>query len=199
MTNINFNKMNGLIPVIVQDATTSKVLMLGFMNNEALKKTETTGLVTFFSRTRNELWTKGETSGNYLKVSSITPDCDNDTLLIKAIPTGSVCHTGAQTCFGEENKSELEFLGYLTNLIESRKESNQDGSYTSKLFAAGPKRIAKKVGEEAVEVAIEAENGELDRLIDESADLIYHLMVLLSSRHISLSTISNRLKERHLR
>ncbi len=199
MTQLNFGKMNGLIPAIIQDTTTNKVLMLGFMNEESYEKTRLTGLVTFFSRSRNELWTKGETSGNYLKVSSITLDCDNDTLLIKTIPTGSVCHTGAQTCFGEENKSELEFLNYLTNLIESRKGTSKDESYTSKLFAAGSKRIAKKVGEEAVEVALEAENGELDRLIDESADLIYHLMVLLSSRDINLSIIVNRLKERHLR
>ncbi len=199
MTQLNFDKMNGLIPAIIQDATTSKVLMLGFMNEESLEKTKLTGLVTFFSRSRNELWTKGETSGNYLKVKEIITDCDNDTLLIKVLLDGVVCHTGAQTCFGEENKSELEFLNYLTNLIESRKGASKDESYTSKLFAAGPKRIAKKVGEEAVEVALEAENGELDRLIDESADLIYHLMVLLSSRDINLSTIVNRLKERHLR
>jgi len=199
MTQLNFDKMNGLIPAIIQDATTNKVLMLGFMNAESLEKTKLTGLVTFFSRSRNGLWTKGETSGNFLRVKEIITDCDNDTLLIKALPDGVVCHTGAQTCFGEENKSELEFLNYLTNLIESRKESNQDESYTSKLFAAGSKRIAKKVGEEAVEVALEAENGELVRLIDESADLIYHLMVLLSSRDINLSTIVNRLKERHLR
>jgi phosphoribosyl-ATP pyrophosphohydrolase/phosphoribosyl-AMP cyclohydrolase len=191
--------MNGLIPAIIQDASTNKVLMLGFMNTESLEKTKLTGLVTFFSRSRNELWTKGETSGNFLRVKEIITDCDNDTLLIKALPDGVVCHTGAQTCFGEENKSDLEFLNYLTNLIESRKESNQDESYTSKLFAAGSKRIAKKVGEEAVEVALEAENGELDRLIDESADLIYHLMVLLSSRDINLSNVVNRLKERHLR
>lgn len=199
MTQLNFDKMNGLIPAIIQDATTNKVLMLGFMNEESLEKTKLTGLVTFFSRSKNELWTKGETSGNYLKVKEIITDCDNDTLLIKVLPDGVVCHTGAQTCFGEENKSDLEFLNYLTNLIESRKESNQDESYTSKLFAAGSKRIAKKVGEEAVEVALEAENGELDRLIDESADLIYHLMVLLSSRDINLFSVINRLTERHLR
>ena len=199
MTQLNFDKMNGLIPAIIQDATTSKVLMLGFMNEESLEKTKLTGLVTFFSRSRNELWTKGETSGNFLRVKEIITDCDNDTILIKVLHDGVVCHTGAQTCFGEENKSDLEFLNYLTNLIESRKESNQDESYTSKLFAAGSKRIAKKVGEEAVEVALEAENGELDRLIDESADLIYHLMVLLSSRDINLYNVVNRLKERHLR
>jgi len=199
MIQLNFDKMNGLIPAIIQDTSTNKVLMLGFMNAESLEKTKLTGLVTFFSRSRNELWTKGETSGNFLRVKEIIADCDNDTLLIKALPDGAVCHTGAQTCFREENKSELEFLNCLTNLIESRKESNQDESYTSKLFAAGSKRIAKKVGEEAVEVALEAENGELVRLIDESADLIYHLMVLLSSRDINLSTIVNRLKERHLR
>ena len=194
---LNFNKMNGLIPAIIQDASTSKVLMLGFMNEESLEKTKQIGLVTFYSRTKNRLWTKGETSGNYLKVKEIIPDCDNDTLLIKVLPDGVVCHTGAQTCFGEENKSGLEFLNYLTNLIESRKEANQDNSYTSKLFAAGSKRIAKKVGEEAVELALEAENGEMDRFIDEAADLLFHTMVLLSSRSINLNTIANRLKERH--
>ena len=194
---LNFNKMNGLIPAIIQDASTNKVLMLGFMNEESLEKTKQIGLVTFYSRTKNRLWTKGETSGNYLKVKEIIPDCDNDTLLIKVLPDGVVCHTGAQTCFGEENKSGLEFLNYLTNLIESRKEANQDNSYTSKLFAAGSKRIAKKVGEEAVELALEAENGEMDRFIDEAADLLFHTMVLLSSRSINLNTIANRLKERH--
>lgn len=199
MTNINFNKMNGLVPVIIQDVTSNMVLMLGFMNKEALSKTETTGMVTFYSRTRNELWTKGETSGNYLKVSSITPDCDNDTLLIKAIPTGNVCHTGSQTCFGEDNGKTIVFLDYLTNLIEQRKSTDPKESYTSKLLAAGPKRIAKKVGEEAVEVALEAENGELDRLIDESADLLYHLMVLLASRGINIEAITTRLKDRHLK
>lgn len=191
--------MNGLIPAIIQDATTNKVLMLGFMNEEALRKTVTTGMVTFYSRTRNELWTKGETSGNYLKVISLTPDCDNDTLLIKAIPSGNVCHTGAQTCFGEENSSSLEFLNYLTELIERRKSLEPSEGYTSKLLAAGSKRIAKKVGEEAVEVALEAENGELDRLIDESADLVYHLMVLLASRGINIEAITTRLKDRHLK
>jgi len=197
MTTLNFNKMNGLIPAIIQDASTNKVLMLGFMNEESLEKTKQTGLVTFYSRTKNRLWTKGETSGNYLRVKEIIPDCDNDTLLIKVLPDGVVCHTGSQTCFGEENKTELEFLNYLTNLIESRKKASQDESYTSKLFAAGSKRIAKKVGEEAVELALEAENGEMDRFIDEAADLLFHTMVLLSSRSINLNTIANRLKERH--
>ncbi len=189
--------MNGLIPAIIQDASTNKVLMLGFMNNESLEETNLTGLVTFYSRTKERLWTKGETSGNYLRVKEIIADCDNDTLLIKVIPDGVVCHTGSQTCFGEENTSKLEFLNYLTNLIESRKGANSNDSYTSKLFAAGSKRIAKKVGEEAVELALEAENGEMDRFIDEAADLLFHTMVLLSSRNINLNTIANRLKERH--
>ena len=191
--------MNGLIPAIIQDATTNKVLMLGYMNSESLDKTKQTGLVIFYSRSRQQLWTKGQTSGNYLRVKEIIPDCDNDTILIKAFPDGVVCHTGSQTCFGEENKSELDFLNYLTNLIESRKGVSQDNSYTSKLFAAGSKRIAKKVGEEAVELALEAENGEMDRFIDEAADLLFHTMVLLSSRNINLNTISNRLQERHLK
>lgn len=197
MTTHNFDKMNGLIPAIIQDASTNKVLMLGFMNEESLEKTKQTGLVTFYSRTKERLWTKGETSGNFLRVKEIIADCDNDTLIIKVIPDGVVCHTGSQTCFGEENISDLEFLNYLTELIESRKEVNQDNSYTSKLFAAGSKRIAKKVGEEAVELALEAENGEMDRFIDEAADLLFHTMVLLSSRNINLITIANRLKERH--
>lgn len=197
MSTLNFNKTNGLIPAIIQDASTNKVLMLGFMNEESFEKTKQTGLVTFYSRSRKQLWTKGETSGNYLRVKEIISDCDNDTLLIKALPDGVVCHTGSQTCFGEENKSDLEFLNYLTNLIESRKKANQDESYTSKLFAAGSKRIAKKVGEEAVELALEAENGEMDRFVDEAADLLFHTMVLLSSRNINLNIIANRLKERH--
>jgi len=197
MTTLNFNKMNGLIPAIIQDASTSKVLMLGFMNEESLEKTKKSNLVTFYSRTKERLWTKGESSGNYLRVKEIIPDCDNDTFLIKVLPDGVVCHTGSQTCFGEENISDLEFLNYLTELIESRKEANQDNSYTSKLFAAGSKRIAKKVGEEAVELALEAENGEMDRFIDEAADLLFHTMVLLSSRSINLNSIANRLKERH--
>ncbi|MHC1704729.1 MAG: bifunctional phosphoribosyl-AMP cyclohydrolase/phosphoribosyl-ATP diphosphatase HisIE [Tenuifilaceae bacterium] len=198
MTNLNFEKLNGLIPAIIQDTRSNKILMLGFMNHESYEKTKSTGLVTFYSRTRQQIWTKGETSGNFLKVQSIIPDCDNDTILIKVIPQGPVCHTGSETCFGEENNSDLEFLNYLTNLIESRKKSNETDSYTSKLFIAGPKRIAKKVGEEAVELALEAESGEDDRFIDEAADLLYHTMVLLASRNLNLNDIAERLKQRHV-
>lgn len=197
MTKLNFDKMNGLIPAIIQDASTNRVLMLGFMNREALEVTRKTGLATFYSRTRRQIWTKGETSGNYLKVAEIIPDCDGDTLLVKAYPQGPVCHTGNDTCFNEVNRNSIGFIEYLENVIESRKEQKSESSYTAKLFSAGNKRIAKKVGEEAVEMALEAETGSDERLLDETADLFYHILVLLASRNLKFENVIEVLKSRH--
>ena len=179
---LNFEKMNGLIPAIIQDNSTSKVLMLGFMNEEAYRKTVETGKVTFFSRTKNRLWTKGEESGNFLNVVSIKEDCDKDTLLIKVNPAGPVCHTGTDTCWGEENKEDIMFLKEL-----------QDFS----LFESGINKMAQKVGEEAVETVIEACNGTDERLIYEGADLIYHMIVLLTSKGYRIEDLARELKERH--
>ncbi|MBO7248153.1 MAG: bifunctional phosphoribosyl-AMP cyclohydrolase/phosphoribosyl-ATP diphosphatase HisIE, partial [Bacteroidaceae bacterium] len=176
---INFEKMGGLVPAIVQDNVTRRVLMLGFMNKEAYDKTVKLGKVTFFSRTKNRLWTKGEESGNFLNVIEILSDCDNDTLLIKAHPTGPVCHTGADTCWNEENNADINFLTYLQDFIEKRFKEMPEGSYTTSLFQSGINRMAQKVGEEAVETVIEATNGTDDRLIYEASDMIYHLIVLL--------------------
>ena len=194
---LDFEKMGGLIPAIVQDNDTNKVLMLGFMNEEAYEKTMQTGKVTFFSRTRNCLWTKGETSGNVLKVISVLVDCDNDTLLGKAHPTGPVCHTGADTCFGEKNEEAIMFLKYLQNFIERRRQEMPEGSYTTSLFMKGINRMAQKVGEEAVETVIEATNGTDDRLIYEASDLIYHLIVLLTSKGMRMEDLAKELKKRH--
>ena len=156
-----------------------------------------TGKVTFFSRTRNCLWTKGETSGNVLKVISVLVDCDNDTLLVKAHPTGPVCHTGADTCFGEKNEEAIMFLKYLQNFIERRRQEMPEGSYTTSLFMKGINRMAQKVGEEAVETVIEATNGTDDRLIYEASDLIYHLIVLLTSKGMRIEDLAKELKKRH--
>ena len=194
---LDFEKMGGLIPAIVQDNDTNKVLMLGFMNEEAYEKTMQTGKVTFFSRTRNCLWTKGETSGNVLKVISVLVDCDNDTLLVKDHPTGPVCHTGADTCFGEKNEEAIMFLKYLQNFIERRRQEMPEGSYTTSLFMKGINRMAQKVGEEAVETVIEATNGTDDRLIYEASDLIYHLIVLLTSKGMRIEDLAKELKKRH--
>ncbi len=194
---LDFEKMGGLIPAIVQDNNTNKVLMLGFMNEEALKLTLSSGKVTFFSRTKNRLWMKGETSGNTLSVVSITPDCDNDTLLIKAIPAGPVCHKGTDTCFGEKNEEDILFLKYLQNFIERRRHEMPEGSYTTTLFQKGINRMAQKVGEEAVETVIEATNGTEDRLIYEASDLIYHLIVLLTSKGLRIDDLARELKKRH--
>lgn len=194
---VDFQKMGGLVPAIVQDERTLKVLMLGFMNEEALQKTEETGKVTFFSRTKNRLWTKGEESGNFLEVVSITPDCDNDTLLIKAHPAGPVCHTGADTCWNEENKTDIAFLQYLQEFIQKRHREMPEGSYTTSLFNKGANRMAQKVGEEAVETVIEAINGTDKGFIYEASDLIYHLIVLLTSKGFSLSDIAAELQKRH--
>lgn len=195
---IDFNKMNGLVPAIIQDADTQKVLMLGYMNEEAYEKTVETGKVTFFSRTKNRLWTKGESSGNFLEVVSIKNDCDNDTLLIQVHPTGPVCHTGTDTCWGEKNESNpLTFLGELQDFIEKRHEEMPEGSYTTSLFKDGLNRMAQKVGEEALEAVIEAVNGTNDRLIYEGSDMLYHLIVLLTAKGLRIEQMVNELKERH--
>lgn len=194
---LDFEKMGGLIPAIVQDDQTSKVLMLGFMNEEAYEQTRKTGKVTFYSRSRQTLWTKGETSGNFLNVVNMLVDCDNDTLLIKAIPAGPVCHTGADTCFGEKNIEEIIFLKYLQNFIEQRRQEMPEGSYTTSLFQKGVNRMAQKVGEEAVETVIEATNGTEDGFIYEASDLIYHLIVLLTSKGLRLEDLIRELKRRH--
>lgn len=195
--NIDFQKLNGLIPAIIQDKNTLKVLMLGFMNEEALKKTEETGQVTFFSRTKNRLWTKGEESGNFLNVVSITPDCDNDTLLIKVKPVGPVCHTGSDTCWNEENKTDIAFLQYLSEFIQKRFQEMPEGSYTTSLFQKGINRMAQKVGEEAVETVIEAVNGTDEGFLYEASDMIYHLIVLLTSKGYSLADLAKELEKRH--
>ncbi|MEG1586250.1 MAG: bifunctional phosphoribosyl-AMP cyclohydrolase/phosphoribosyl-ATP diphosphatase HisIE [Bacteroidales bacterium] len=195
---VDFAKMGGLVPAIIQDNTTSKVLMLGFMNEEALQKTEETGKVTFFSRTKNRLWTKGEESGNFLNVVSMAIDCDKDTLLIKVDPVGPVCHTGADTCFEEKNEAEdILFIKFLQDFISKRYEEMPEGSYTTSLFQKGINRMAQKVGEEAVETVIEATNGTDEGLIYEASDLIYHLIVLLTSKGYRFEDLARELKKRH--
>ncbi|MEA1886684.1 MAG: bifunctional phosphoribosyl-AMP cyclohydrolase/phosphoribosyl-ATP diphosphatase HisIE [Bacteroidota bacterium] len=196
--NIDFDKGDGLVPVIVQDATTSKVLMLAYMNEEALRVTQESGRLTFFSRSRKELWTKGETSGHYLRLVDIKPDCDNDTLLAKVVPAGPVCHMGTDTCWAEVNrKDSLEFILYLESVISSRKEADPGTSYTARLFDRGIKKIAQKVGEEAVELILEACNGRDDLFLEESADLVYHLLVLLHAKGYSFNDIIATLQSRH--
>jgi phosphoribosyl-ATP pyrophosphohydrolase/phosphoribosyl-AMP cyclohydrolase len=194
---LDFKKMNGLVPAIIQDDYTQKVLMLGFMNEEAYQKTVETGKVTFFSRTKNRLWMKGEESGNVLNVVSIAADCDQDTLLIKVHPAGPVCHTGADTCWGETNSQDIMFLKELQDFIDKRHAEMPEGSYTTSLFKSGVNKMAQKVGEEAVETVIEACNGTDDRLIYEGADLIYHLIVLLTSKGFRIEDLARELKERH--
>ena len=196
---LNFNKLAGdILPAVIQDNTTGKVLMLGFMNKEAYHETVSTGLVTFFSRTKNRLWTKGEESGNFLKVVSIQPDCDQDTLLIKVNPVGPVCHKGTDTCWGEENKSEdVMFLKHLQDFIDKRKKEMPLGSYTTSLFEDGLARMAQKVGEEAIETVIEAMANNDKRLLYEASDLVYHLIVLLSHKGMRIEDIARELKRRH--
>jgi len=194
---MDFEKLNGLIPAIIQDARTNRVLMLGFMNEEALAKTRKESLVTFYSRTKNRLWTKGEESGNFLHVTEILEDCDKDTLLIKVRPEGPVCHTGNDTCFEEQNKDGLEFIGKLQGLIDQRKQEMPEGSYTTSLFEKGMNKIAQKVGEEAVELVIESMDDRDDLFLNEAADLMYHLLVLLSARDYGIHDVVEILEQRH--
>lgn len=194
---LDFNKMNGLVPAIIQDASTAKVLMLGFMNKDAYDKTLEIGKVTFYSRTKNRLWTKGEESGNFLNVVSIKEDCDKDTLLIKVHPVGAVCHTGTDTCWGEKNEEPVLFLKELQNFIDKRYAEMPEGSYTTSLFQSGINKIAQKVGEEAVETVIEACNGTNDRLLYEGSDLLYHLIVLLTSKGYRIEDLAQELIQRH--
>jgi len=195
---IDFEKGDGLVPAIVQDWQTGKVLMLGYMDREALDLTERENRVTFYSRTKQRLWTKGETSGNFLNVKEILSDCDNDTLLIKAEPVGPVCHTGADTCFNESNKPEaVAFINELRAVIKDRKNNPSDKSYTASLFAKGINKIAQKVGEEAVEIVIEAKDNNNDLFKGEAADLLFHYLVLLEAKGIELDEIVAVLKERH--
>ena len=197
---IDFNKMNGLVPAIIQDADTRNVLMLGFMNEEAYNKTIETGKVTFWSRTRQTLWTKGETSGNFLELVSMAVDCDNDTLLVKVHPIGPTCHKGTDTCWGEANIAPADSLSFLTelqNFIEKRHEEMPEGSYTTKLFRDGVNKMAQKVGEEALETVIEATNGTNEHLVYEASDMLYHLIVLLTSKGLRIEDLADELHRRH--
>ena len=195
---IDFDKLGGLVPAIVQDARTKNVLMLGFMNREAYDKTIATGKVTFWSRSRNCLWTKGETSGNYLNLIEVKNDCDKDTLLVKAIPDGPTCHTGTDTCWGEDNSfNPLLFLTELQDFIEKRHEEMPEGSYTTSLFKKGINRIAQKVGEEALETVIEATNGSNDKMVYEASDMLYHLIVMLTEKGLRIEDVANELQKRH--
>jgi phosphoribosyl-ATP pyrophosphohydrolase/phosphoribosyl-AMP cyclohydrolase len=194
---INYSKMNGLVPCIVQDARTSRVLMLGFMNEDAYKKTIREKRVTFYSRSKQRLWTKGETSGNFLEVVDILLDCDSDTLLVKANPKGPACHTGADTCFNENNTDWS--VASLEAVIRERKNNPKEGSYTNSLLNSGINKVAQKVGEEAVELIIEAKDNNKDLFLNEAADLMYHYLVLLVAKGYSLSDVTSILKERHAR
>ncbi len=194
---VDFNKSpDGLVPAIIQDQLTAKVLMLGYMNEEALAKTMESGKVTFYSRSKNRLWTKGEESGNFLELRSMTIDCDNDTLLIKAHPVGPVCHTGADTCWNEKNHAD-DFLAYLEDIIRIRREGDDEKSYVRQLFQKGINKIAQKVGEEAVELVIEAKDNDDDKFLNEAADLMFHYLVLLNSKGFKLQQVKDILKQRH--
>ena len=194
---IDYKKYSdGLVPAVIQDHKTQKVLMLGFMNEEALQKTMQEGKVTFYSRSRKRLWTKGEESGNFLLLKEIMSDCDNDTLLIKAEPVGPVCHTGADTCWSEKNHVE-DFLSYLEHIIELRKNSNDEKSYVRQLFHKGINKIAQKVGEEAVELVIEAKDVNNDLFLNEASDLLFHFLILLQAKGYRLDDVVAILKERH--
>ena len=194
---LDFDKMGGLIPAIIQDSRTKNVLMLGFMNREAYEKTLELKKVTFFSRSKNRLWTKGEESGNFLNVASIEEDCDKDTLLIKVVPEGPVCHTGTATCFNDDNSFGIEFLSYLQDFIDQRHKEMPEGSYTTSLFQSGINRMAQKVGEEAVETVIEATNGTDGRMMYEASDLLYHLIVLLTAKGRRIEELAEALHQRH--
>jgi phosphoribosyl-ATP pyrophosphohydrolase/phosphoribosyl-AMP cyclohydrolase len=194
---VDFRKYSdGLVPVIVQDANTLKVLMLGFMNAAALQKTEETGLVTFFSRSKNRLWTKGEESKNFLHVQKMFLDCDADTILVKAIPDGPVCHTGTDTCWAETNEN-TDFLYELERIVIQRKKAGDSSSYVSQLFAKGINKIAQKVGEEAVELVIEAKDVNQQLFLNEAADLLFHYLILLQAKDCTLSDVKAVLQERH--
>lgn len=195
--NIDFTKMNGLIPAIVQDALSGKVLMQGYMNEEAVAKTQETGMVTFFSRSKNRLWTKGETSGNFMELVSMATDCDGDSILVKANPRGPVCHTGADTCFAEVNASRTGFIDQLRAIIKDRKNNPSDKSYTASLFAKGINKIAQKVGEEAVEIVIEAKDDNKELFLGEAADLLFHYLVLLEAKGYELDEVMEVLIHRH--
>lgn len=194
---LDFDKLGGLIPAIIQDSRTKNVLMLGFMNREAYEKTLELNKVTFYSRTRHRLWTKGEESGNFLNVVSIEVDCDHDTLLIKAIPEGPVCHTGTATCFNDDNSYGIQFLSELQDFIVKRHKEMPAGSYTTSLFESGINRMAQKVGEEAVETVIEATNGTDGRMMYEASDLLYHLIVLLTAKGRRIEELAEALERRH--
>jgi len=194
---IDFAKSGGLVPAIVQDAGSGAVLMLGYMNEEALKRTQESGKVTFFSRSKQRLWTKGETSGNFLEVRGIFADCDRDALLIEAVPLGPACHSGTRSCFGDEGRTQLEFLAELEKIIRERKAQHTDGSYTCKLFARGLPKMAQKVGEEATEVVVAALAQDLQAVKEEAADLVYHMLVLLRAKGIDLAEIVQTLEARH--
>lgn len=198
MIKIDFDKMGGLVPAIIQDAVTKNVLMLGFMNEEAYQKTIDTKKVTFWSRTRNCLWTKGETSGNYLNLVDIRLDCDNDTLLVKVHPQGPTCHLGTDTCWGEDNSlNPILFLSELQNFIDKRHQEMPENSYTTSLFKKGINKMAQKVGEEATETIIEATNGTNEQLVYESSDLLYHLIVMLTAKGLSIEDVASELIKRH--
>ena len=197
MIDIEFLKTKSeLIPAIIQDNLTKKVLMLGYMNHDSLNRTIKTKKVTFFSRSRNSIWVKGETSGNFLNLVDINLDCDKDTLLIKVLPEGPVCHEGSDTCWSEDNKSSYGFLSILENIIEDRKLSKSNKSYVSKLFSEGQNRIIQKVGEEAVELLIESKDNNKQKFIEESADLLFHFLILLNKKNIKLDEIVNELRLR---
>lgn len=196
---IDWNKVDGLVPAIVQDFQSSQVLMMGYMNQDALQKTAQTGQVTFFSRSKQRLWTKGETSGHVLQLKNMALDCDNDTLLVKVNPIGPTCHTGTTTCWDNDaqEESQMVWLHQLEQLLAARKSADPDSSYTASLYARGTKRISQKVGEEGIEVALAATSGDKAELVCESADLIYHLLVLLQDQGLALSDVIDKLKERH--
>jgi phosphoribosyl-ATP pyrophosphohydrolase/phosphoribosyl-AMP cyclohydrolase len=194
---IDFAKGSGLIPAIIQHSETNQVLMLGYMNEEALNITNKTGLVTFFSRSRDKIWTKGETSGNFLQLVRMIIDCDNDTLLIKVLPKGPVCHKGTVSCFDEDKFTNMSFLSKLEEIIKSRKSEDETESYTAKLLNGPLRRIAQKVGEEGVETALASVTETDGKLISESADLLYHLLVLLQAKNLELSDVLNELNKRH--
>ena len=194
--NIDFSKGNGLVPVVIQDNNTLQVLMLGYMNEEAFEKTGKEKIVTFFSRSKNRLWTKGETSGNYLYVENILSDCDNDSILIKVKPAGPVCHTGSTACFGEETAKG--FIYKLEQIINQRIENDTNDSYTNKLYKKGINKVAQKVGEEAVELIIEAKDDNTELFKNEAADLLYHLLILLKAKGVNLQSIEEILQKRHI-